>query len=210
MVVSEKMIEDDLIQVEESATKSTYKLGVWFERCEDKGKKSAPKFVPTFNYHKEEETIKSTKTHYPSNPKPSFNRNREVRKETHKPREEGFVCMFCASITKELRRGALIMLETHIAMNSLISHLVLILVLCIVSFMDLTIAHMVLVHKRITLCLDTLVTTHVLIVVFVSCVGMIFLLEDLTLTLSLDTWMVHIFPIVVHVPLVQNVRCKRL
>jgi hypothetical protein len=30
-VVSEKMIEDDLNHVEESATKSTYKLGVGFE-----------------------------------------------------------------------------------------------------------------------------------------------------------------------------------
>jgi hypothetical protein len=33
-VVSEKMIEDDLSRVLESATKSTYKLGVGFERCE--------------------------------------------------------------------------------------------------------------------------------------------------------------------------------
>jgi hypothetical protein len=31
---SEKIIEDDLSRVEESATKSTYKLGVGFERCE--------------------------------------------------------------------------------------------------------------------------------------------------------------------------------
>jgi hypothetical protein len=31
-VVSEKLIEDDLNRVEESATKSTYKLGVGFER----------------------------------------------------------------------------------------------------------------------------------------------------------------------------------
>jgi hypothetical protein len=46
-IFSEKMIEDDLTQVEESATKSTYKLGVWFERYEDKSEKSAPKFVPS-------------------------------------------------------------------------------------------------------------------------------------------------------------------
>jgi hypothetical protein len=85
-VVSEKMIEDDLNRVEESATKSTYKFGVGFERCEDKGEKSAPKFVPSSNYHKEEETLKSTKTHYPSNPKPSSKLKREVRKETPKPR----------------------------------------------------------------------------------------------------------------------------
>jgi hypothetical protein len=36
-VVSKKMIGDDLSRVEESETKSTYKLGVGFERCEDKG-----------------------------------------------------------------------------------------------------------------------------------------------------------------------------
>jgi hypothetical protein len=89
------MIEDDLSRVEESATKSTYKLGVGFERRENKGEKRASKFVPISNYHKEEETIKSTKTHYPSSPKPSFNPKREVRKEILKPRDEAFVCMFC-------------------------------------------------------------------------------------------------------------------
>jgi predicted nuclease with TOPRIM domain len=81
-VVSEKMIEDDLSRVEESVTKSTNKLGVGFERCEDKGVKSAPKFIPSFNYHQEEKIIKSTKTHYPSNPKSSFNSKREVRKKS--------------------------------------------------------------------------------------------------------------------------------
>jgi hypothetical protein len=94
-VVSEKMIEDDLSHIEESATKSTYKLGIDFERYEDKDEKRALKFVPTSNYHKEEETIKSTKTHYLSGPKPSFNSKREVRKEIPKPREEVFVYMFC-------------------------------------------------------------------------------------------------------------------
>jgi hypothetical protein len=92
------MIEEDLSRVEESATKSTYKLGVGFERCEDKGEKSALKFIPSSTYHKEEETIKPTKAHYPSNPKPSFNPKREVRKETPKSREEAFVCMFCGHV----------------------------------------------------------------------------------------------------------------
>jgi hypothetical protein len=94
-VLSEKMIEDDLIRVEESATKSTYKLDIGFERCEDKGEKSVHKFIPSSTYHKEEATIKPTKAHYPSNPKPSFKPKREVRKETAKPREKAFVCMFC-------------------------------------------------------------------------------------------------------------------
>jgi hypothetical protein len=93
-ILSEKMIENDLSQVEESVTKSTYKLGVGFERCEDKGEKSALKFIPSSTYHKEEATIKSTKTHYLSNPKPSFNPKREVRKENPKSREEAFVYMF--------------------------------------------------------------------------------------------------------------------
>jgi hypothetical protein len=84
-----------LSRVEESATKSTYRLGVGFERCEKKGEKSAPKFVPSSSYHKEEEALKSTKAHYPSNPKPSFNQKREATKETPKLREEAFVCMFC-------------------------------------------------------------------------------------------------------------------
>jgi hypothetical protein len=96
-VLSEKMIEEDLSRVEESATKSTYRLGVDYERCEDKGEKSAPKFIPSSTYHKEEATIKPTKAHYPSNPKPSFNPKREARKET-KPREEAFICMFCSCV----------------------------------------------------------------------------------------------------------------
>jgi regulator of replication initiation timing len=94
-MLSKKMIEEDLSRVEESATKSTYRLGIGFERCEDKGERSAPKFIPTSTYQKEEATIKSTKAHYPSNPKPSFNPKREARKETPKPREEAFICMFC-------------------------------------------------------------------------------------------------------------------
>jgi hypothetical protein len=109
------------------------------------------------------------------------------------------------------------MLETHIVMSSLIFCLVLTLVLCLallllclVSLMDLTIAHMVLVHERTILCLDALVTAHVLIVVIVPHVGMIFLLEGLTHTLSPDTWTVHVFPIVVHVSLGQMVKWKRL
>jgi hypothetical protein len=94
-VLSEKMIEEDLSRVEESATKSTYRLGDGFERCEKKDKKSATKFVPSSSYHKEEEILKPTKAHYSSNPKSSFNPKREARKETPKPREEVFICMFC-------------------------------------------------------------------------------------------------------------------
>jgi hypothetical protein len=67
------------------------------------------------------------------------------------------------------------MVETYIMMSSLIFHLVLILmlrlalplVLYLISLMDLTIAHMVLIHEKTTLCLNDLVTAHVLIMVIV-------------------------------------------
>jgi hypothetical protein len=82
--------------------------------------------------------------------------------------------------------------ETHIVMSFLIFCLVItlmlrlapLLMLCLVSLMDLTIVHLVLVYERTALCLDALVMTHILIVVIVSHVGLVFLLEGLTLTLS--------------------------
>jgi hypothetical protein len=126
--------------------------------------------------------------------------------------------MSFAFVVIELRRDALTMLETYIVMSSLIFHLVLslvlhlalLLVLCLISLIDLTIANMVLVHKRTTLCPSALVMAHILIMVIIFRVGPIFLLEDLTLTLSLDAWMVHIFPVVVHDPLGQMVKCKEV
>jgi hypothetical protein len=90
-VLSEKIIEEDLSLVEDSATKFIYRLGVGFERCEKKGEKSAPIFVPSFSYHKEEKAFKSTKAHYPSNPKPSFNPKREVRKKNFQAERGSFL-----------------------------------------------------------------------------------------------------------------------
>jgi hypothetical protein len=135
---------------------------------------------------------------------------------------------------RELRGCVLSMIKTHIVMSSLMFCLSLILVfylartlvlrltlfhvLCLAlllvlrlsSLMEITIAHMVLVHERTALCLDALDTAHVLIMVIVSRVGLIFLLEGLTLTLSRDIWTTHNFPIVVHVPLDQMVSWKGL
>jgi hypothetical protein len=134
--------------------------------------------------------------------------------------------MSFASDGRELRGGMLSMIETHIVMSSLMFRLSLILVfrlaftlvlrltlfhvLCLSSLMDLTIAHIVLVHERTALSLDALVTAHVLIVVTVFRVGLVFPLEGPFPTLSRDTWMIHVFPIVVHVSLDQVVRCKGL
>jgi hypothetical protein len=70
-------------------------ISIGFERCEDKGEKGAPKFIPSSNYHKEEEALKPTKTHYASNPKTSFNAKRDMKRESLKLREEAFVYMFC-------------------------------------------------------------------------------------------------------------------
>jgi hypothetical protein len=86
--------------------------------------------------------------------------------------------MSFASGTRELRRDILTIPETHIT---------LLLVLCLGSLMDLTIAHKVLVHERTIFCLDTLVTDHVLIVVIVSRVGPVFLLDGLTLIFLAET-----------------------
>jgi hypothetical protein len=97
-ILSDKMMEEDLRWVEESATKSTYRLEIGFERCEKKDEKSAHKFIPSSSYHKEDEAIKPTKTYYPSNPKPSFNPKRGMKREYPKSREEAFVSMFCGRV----------------------------------------------------------------------------------------------------------------
>jgi hypothetical protein len=241
--LSEKMIEEDLSRVEESATKSTYRLGVGFERCEKKSEKSAPKFVPSSSYHKEEEALKPTKAHYPSNPNPSFIPKREARKETPKLREEAFICIFCGRAghldefwfrRKRIERRRveyardsyrdefidfrlvlilMFRLTFTLVLLLALSHvlcLALLLVLHLSSLIDPAITHMVLVHERTSLSLDALVIAHVLIVVIVSCVGLVFPLEGPSPTLSRDTWMVHAFPIVVHIPLDKVVSCKGL
>jgi hypothetical protein len=157
---------------------------------------------------------------------PSTQRGKQENKLPNRERKILFACfvavlvtwMSFASAVRDLRGGAFSMLETHIVMSSLIFRLVLALVLCLAllhrlflsSLIDLIIAHMVLAHERTALSLDVLVTAHVLIMVIVSRVGLVFLLEGPTPTLSRDTWAVHIFPIVVHVPLGQVVRCKGL
>jgi hypothetical protein len=111
-----------------------------------------------------------------------------------------FACFVAIPVTwmsftsgaRGLRGGALIIPETHIAMCflifcltlSLALCLALLLMLCLSSLMDLTIAHIILVHERSTLCLDALVMAHTSIVVIASRIGLVFLLEGLALTLS--------------------------
>jgi hypothetical protein len=134
--------------------------------------------------------------------------------------------MSFASSGRELRGDVLSMQETHIVMSSLIFCLVLILMFRLAFTLVLhralfscalpQFAHepnhhsYVLFHERTALRLDALGTAHVLIVVIVSRVGLIFPLEGPSPTLSRDTRTVHVFPVVVHVPLDQVVRCKGL
>jgi hypothetical protein len=96
---------------------------------------------------------------------------------------------------RDLRGGALSMLETHIVTSSLFFRLILTLMLLLTllhalllsSLIDLIIAHMILVHERTALSLDALVITNILIMVIVFCVGLIFMLEGFTPVLSQDT-----------------------
>jgi hypothetical protein len=119
-----------------------------------------------------------------------------VRKETPKPRDEAFICMFCGCVThldefcfwrKRIERRCFDyarnsyrdeFFDFHFAL-SLTLWPTLILMFCLSSLMDLTITHMVLVHERTALSLNTLVMAHVLIVVIISFVGLFFLLEGL-------------------------------
>jgi hypothetical protein len=52
------MIENDLSWVDECVTHSINKLGLSYERCENKGEIST-KFVPNSTYNDEEETLKT-------------------------------------------------------------------------------------------------------------------------------------------------------
>jgi hypothetical protein len=173
-------------------------------------------------------TTHLTKSH------PSTQREKQGKKPPDRERKHLFACfvdvlvtwMSFASVIRELIGDVLSILETHIVMSLLISRIVLILLFCLAftlvlyltllhvlflsSLMDITISHMVMVHGRTALSLDALVTAHVLVVVIVSHVGLVFLLEGPTPTLSQDTWMVYVFFIVVHVPHGQVVRCKGL
>jgi hypothetical protein len=169
-----------------------------------------PKFVPSSNYHKEAEILKSTKPHYPSNTKPSFNPKRVVRKETPKPREEAFICMFCGRDDHSNEfcfcRKRMEKRRIDYARNSYHDEFI--------DFLPCASPHFIHGPNHRSYDFgsqensfgygphphhgDRPLHRHV------------FLLEGLTLILSQDTWTVHVFPIMVHVPLAQMVRCKRL
>jgi hypothetical protein len=95
--LSEKMIEEDLSQVDECVTRSIHKLSLGYETCEDKGEIST-KFMPSSTYNDEEETLKAKQIPYPPNPKPSFNPKRALKQTTNPSMlnlDGVHICMFC-------------------------------------------------------------------------------------------------------------------
>jgi hypothetical protein len=95
--LSEKIIEEDLSWVDKCVTCSIHKLGLGYERCEDKGEIST-KFVPSSTYKDEEETLKAKQIPYPPNPKLSFNLKRAEKQTTNSSMpnlDSVYTCMFC-------------------------------------------------------------------------------------------------------------------
>jgi hypothetical protein len=73
------------------------KLGLSYERCEDKGEIST-KFVPSSTYKDEEEILKAKQILYPPNQKSFFNLKR-AQKQTTNPSmpnlDDVYICIFC-------------------------------------------------------------------------------------------------------------------
>jgi hypothetical protein len=223
------MIEEDLSQVDECVTHSIHKLGLGYERCEDKGEIST-KFVPSSTYKDEEKTLKDKQISYPPNPKASFNPKRAQKQTTNPsmPNLDGiYMCMFCgcAGHLDEFcfRRKRMEKRRVDYARNSYLD-----------DFSDFP-PHFYSCASPYTSSRALSRFSHgpnhrsygfgLLENSFVprrfgygprphrcycfSCV-IGFPAEGLTLGLSPDTWTIHVFPIVVHVPLSQVVKCQGL
>jgi hypothetical protein len=100
IVLSEKMIEEDLSRVEKSATKSTYRLGVGFERCEKKGEKSAPKFfLAPATIKKSKHSNQPKPITHPIQSHPSTQREKQEKKPLSRERKLLFVCFVAMLVT---------------------------------------------------------------------------------------------------------------
>jgi hypothetical protein len=136
--LSEKIIEKDLSRFEESATKSIYKLGVGFERCEKRVRRVLLSlFLALAIIKKKKHSNQPNLITHPIQSHPSTQREKQGKKPPSQERELLCACFVAVLITwmsfasgeRELRGGMLSMLETHIVMSSLICRLVLIFVL---------------------------------------------------------------------------------
>jgi hypothetical protein len=149
-----------------------------------KVKKSAPKFVPSSNYHQEEEALKPFKIHYPSNLKSSFNPKRGVKKNTLKSSEEVYICMFYGCVGHldefcfqrkriEKRRVDYPRNSYHNDFIDFSPHISSHAPSCFSHRLDHR-SYNFGSRERVVLCLDILVSTHTLIMVFVPRVGLVF------------------------------------
>jgi hypothetical protein len=76
-VLSEKMIEEDLSQIEESATKSTYKLSVGFERYDKRVRRVLPSlFLASTTIKRRKHSNQPKPTTHPIQSHPSYQRER--------------------------------------------------------------------------------------------------------------------------------------
>jgi hypothetical protein len=208
-ILSEKMIEEDLAGLKRVQPNPHTDWVLILRGVSIRVRRVLPSLfsTPPTTKWKQQSNPPKLNTH-PTQSHPSTQREKQGKKPPSQERKLLFACfvavlttwMSFASEARELRRCALTMLETYIVMSSLISLLVLILMFCLAftlvlnlallhvlflsSLMDLTISHMVLVHERTALSLDALVTAHILIMVIVSRIGLVFVLEGHTPTLS--------------------------
>jgi hypothetical protein len=98
--LSEKMIEEDLSWVEESATKSTYRLGVGFERCEKKSEKSAPcLFLAPLTIKKRKHSNQPKLITHPIQSHPSTQREKQGKKPPIRERKLLCACFVAVLVT---------------------------------------------------------------------------------------------------------------
>jgi hypothetical protein len=99
-VLSEKMIEEDFSRVEESVTKSTYRLGVGFEICEKKDEKSALSlFLAPATIKKRKHSNQPKPITHPTQSHPSTQREKQEKKLPSREMKFLFACFVAVLVT---------------------------------------------------------------------------------------------------------------
>jgi hypothetical protein len=93
------MIEEDLSRVEESATKSTYKLGVVFESCEERVRRVLPNsFASPPTTKRKQQSNPPKHTTHPTQSHPSTQREKQGKKPSRE-RKLSFACFVAVLVT---------------------------------------------------------------------------------------------------------------
>jgi hypothetical protein len=98
-VLSEKMIEEDLSWVEESATMSTYRLGVGFERCEKMRRVLLSLFLAPATIKKRKHSNQPKPITHPIQSHPSTQREKQGKKSLSQERKLLFACFVAVLVT---------------------------------------------------------------------------------------------------------------